>query len=318
MRGMFGGCAAFNQPVEFDTSQVTDMRGMFYECTSFNQPVSFDTSRVTNMRGMFGGCTSMAQRSVVFTNHNPHQDININMADMFDDTPPHPQVPMQGGVAFEVHNAFNRINMRKLLDLIQVAEHVGTGNYAQPAFGEHVDQKLRGFIVNNILEDKRANVLNSYNRLSSQIKHFAFTTASISRTNGVVHAIPLGTIIDSVIAFVETQPSELITTYMETLVSDCVAAYATGPVSCAKGIIERLITSLGNLAGITDVNNPAIKQLYINLAREVGGVDEVNPDATVLPTQVSHFAATGVNEIKTSLLEVDEANMTERRRLCRA
>ena len=311
MSFMFYGCTSFNQPVVFDTSQVTNMRFTFLRCAAFNQLVTFDTSQVTDMRGMFCECSSLAHRPV-FTNHNPQAIEN----GVFYDTPL-PPVPTPGA-AFEVHNVFNRINMRRLLELIRVAEHIDTGNYAQPAFGEHVDQKLRGFIVNNVSEDKRANVLNSYNRLSLQIKHFTFTNTSTSRANGVVHTISFGTIINSVIAFVETRPSELIATYMETFVNDCVTAYAMGPtISCAHGIIERLVSSLGNLAGITDVNNPAIKQLYINLAREVGGVDEANPGASVLPAQVSHLAANCINEIKTSLLAVDEANMAERRRLLR-
>ena len=78
------GAAAFNQPLSFDTSQVTTMEEMFRVCCTrarplnatssphapsrrilcrpfdswqraeeFNQPLNFDTSRVTSMRGMF-------------------------------------------------------------------------------------------------------------------------------------------------------------------------------------------------------------------------------------------------------------------------
>merc|ERR1711935_930132 len=53
--GMFYdyGASAFNQPLSFDTSSVTDMSGMFVEASAFNQPLSFDTSSVTDMSGMF-------------------------------------------------------------------------------------------------------------------------------------------------------------------------------------------------------------------------------------------------------------------------
>ena len=76
---------AFNKPLSFDTSKVTDMVGMFHvrsaralpphnlqsrrrhpapsgphivpllarQLSKFNQPLSFDTSRVTNMHAMF-------------------------------------------------------------------------------------------------------------------------------------------------------------------------------------------------------------------------------------------------------------------------
>ena len=44
---------AFNQPLSFDTSSVTNMGHMFYTAGAFNQPLSFDTSSVTDMRYMF-------------------------------------------------------------------------------------------------------------------------------------------------------------------------------------------------------------------------------------------------------------------------
>ena len=46
------GASAFNQPLSFDTSSVTNMQSMF-QSSAFNQPLSFDTSRVTNMYYMF-------------------------------------------------------------------------------------------------------------------------------------------------------------------------------------------------------------------------------------------------------------------------
>ena len=45
--------SAFNQPLDFDTSNVNDMSGMFGGATAFNQPLSFDTSNVTDMHDMF-------------------------------------------------------------------------------------------------------------------------------------------------------------------------------------------------------------------------------------------------------------------------
>ena len=50
---MFQGASAFNQPLSFDTSRVTDMSDMFHGATSYDQPLSFDTSHVMNMAEMF-------------------------------------------------------------------------------------------------------------------------------------------------------------------------------------------------------------------------------------------------------------------------
>ena len=58
---MFSGARAFNQPLAFNTSQVTDMRFMFYDATEFNQPLTFDTSQVTDMRGMFQSASAFNQ-----------------------------------------------------------------------------------------------------------------------------------------------------------------------------------------------------------------------------------------------------------------
>ena len=45
--------SAFNQPLSFDTSSVTNMGVMFYYASAFNRPLSFDTSNVTTMGSMF-------------------------------------------------------------------------------------------------------------------------------------------------------------------------------------------------------------------------------------------------------------------------
>ena len=44
---------SFNQPLNFDTSSVTDMYQMLQYAISFNHPLSFDTSSVTDMYHMF-------------------------------------------------------------------------------------------------------------------------------------------------------------------------------------------------------------------------------------------------------------------------
>ena len=60
---MFCSCHNFNQPITFDTSNVTDMTCMFYKCHAFNQPIEFDTSKVINMSYMFDGCNSLEEKN---------------------------------------------------------------------------------------------------------------------------------------------------------------------------------------------------------------------------------------------------------------
>ena len=59
MYAMFAHAESFNQPLTFDTSQVTNMRYMFRGATAFNQPLTFDTEQVTDMEDMFEGATAM-------------------------------------------------------------------------------------------------------------------------------------------------------------------------------------------------------------------------------------------------------------------
>ena len=50
---MFDGAIEFNQPLEFNTGNVTNMVGMFYDTISFNKSLEFNTNNVTSMDHMF-------------------------------------------------------------------------------------------------------------------------------------------------------------------------------------------------------------------------------------------------------------------------
>ena len=58
---MFNGATLFNQPLAFNTSQVTDMRSMFEDATAFNQTLNWFTSEVTDMSAMFMNATAFNQ-----------------------------------------------------------------------------------------------------------------------------------------------------------------------------------------------------------------------------------------------------------------
>merc|ERR1719410_343753 len=57
---MFAITSAFNQPLSFDTSSVTDMEMMFRRAYAFNQSLSFDTSSVTTFRYTFAEANSLS------------------------------------------------------------------------------------------------------------------------------------------------------------------------------------------------------------------------------------------------------------------
>lgn len=62
MGGMFLGCPSFNSSLtwdgkEWNVSKVTKMSYMFYGCKKFNQDIgNWDVSNVTDMKNMFGNC----------------------------------------------------------------------------------------------------------------------------------------------------------------------------------------------------------------------------------------------------------------------
>ena len=61
MKHMFYNTIEFNQPLNFDTSNVTNIKGMFSYAIKFNQPVNFDISKVTTMSYMFANTLEFNQ-----------------------------------------------------------------------------------------------------------------------------------------------------------------------------------------------------------------------------------------------------------------
>jgi len=62
MSSMFRNCFNFNQPLNFNTSAVTNMTQVFDQAIVFNQDLSsWDTSLVTNMFAMFNSAAAFNQ-----------------------------------------------------------------------------------------------------------------------------------------------------------------------------------------------------------------------------------------------------------------
>ena len=74
---MFNGCVYFNQTINWDTSNFTNMSYMFQNCYVFNQLVAFNTARVTNFFRMFAGARVFNQ------NLNWNTSAATNMSYMF-------------------------------------------------------------------------------------------------------------------------------------------------------------------------------------------------------------------------------------------
>ena len=56
MSFMFTSAMSFNQPLNFDTKNVTDMSFMFRHAKNFNQPLNFNIENVSNLDDIFEEC----------------------------------------------------------------------------------------------------------------------------------------------------------------------------------------------------------------------------------------------------------------------
>ena len=61
MSSMFEGATSFNQPLVWNTENVTNMSEMFEKAINFDQPLNWDTGNVTNMSRMFKNARSFNQ-----------------------------------------------------------------------------------------------------------------------------------------------------------------------------------------------------------------------------------------------------------------
>ena len=79
---MFKSASAFNQPLSFDTSSVTNMYRMFKSASAFNQPLSFYTSSVRDMSDMFGSASAFNQPLSFDRTYRPFRSrgapVNVN------------------------------------------------------------------------------------------------------------------------------------------------------------------------------------------------------------------------------------------------
>lgn len=83
MHGTFWAAQKFNQPLNWDTSKVITMKEMFNSAVVFNQPINFDTSNVQIMTGMFSKAYQFNQPLNFNTSKVTNLDRMFNYAQKF-------------------------------------------------------------------------------------------------------------------------------------------------------------------------------------------------------------------------------------------
>ena len=144
----------------------------------------------------------------------------------------------QRGVAFEIHNFFN------LLDIDKITKFITQFNESNPEFNNNV----LPFSLVPLLSPLINFVNNTYpeNEKQEKINGLRSINASIASYGGYGEQSPL---LQKVITFVSKQSDEFITLYIDMLKHDCLNAYAgSNKASCIKGMVERIVTVLKDVA----------------------------------------------------------------------
>jgi hypothetical protein len=156
------------------------------------------------------------------------------------------------GIAFEVHKFFKKIDKDKLINFIKPVINSEEINqillYDNSKFIEYINNSLKGLIQKVNSNEKKRNIETDINRIFE---------AHLNRLD----YSEFKEIIAYCIEYVKKQSKEFQETYITTFAYDCTRAY-NGPsgMSCAKGILERFVTSLIPAAiSIQTVNNNAFK-----------------------------------------------------------
>jgi ankyrin repeat protein len=146
--------------------------------------------------------------------------------------------PVVRGVAFEIHNFFN------LLDINKITKFITQFNDSKPEFNNNVLQ----FSLDPLLSPLINFVNNTYpeNVKQEKINGLTSINASIASYGNYDQMLPL---LQKVITFVSKQSDEFIALYIDMLKYDCLNAYAgSNRSSCIKGMVERIITVLKDVA----------------------------------------------------------------------
>lgn len=281
--GMFIRCYSFNQPLnDWDVRSADRMGWMFQSCSAFNQPLNnWNVSGVHSFLYMFEGAISFNQdlsmwyiadqadiedmfvRTSMVPEHYP-QLVNTETDEIIihqlrpqrppppppapEPEPPARARPAPTGVAFEVHNRFNNIDIAQLLDAVKSG--VGMDVYNGSNLNEEWVTELRALARQT---DRASELLPKLDALVPKIRDINFRGFSIGGENGV-------NVFYTILNFVKRQEKAFKDNYVTFFIEDCFGAYSSGDTtSCVKGVQERMVFALGQ-AGY-NLDNPVYQQL---------------------------------------------------------
>ena len=178
------------------------------------------------------------------------------------------------GPAFEIHNAFNKIDMGKYMSLIET-ENKKDEQFKQIDFNKdniipYINGKFIPYIEKSkkIEEDKKSDLKGMLKKnLDKLISGPEITTDTATK-------------LGQTIMFVFNQDDAIINYYVSHVISDTYYAYGDNDEgecqSCIDGILERFITVLGNAIGIFCLNKKnECNEVQIKVANVVNDIIDV-------------------------------------------
>lgn len=255
MEEMFYDCYSFNQPLNnWNTRNVITMDSMFYDASHFNQPLdNWDVSNCDDFTYMFNNSeeteyafiqdisnwriNETARESTEEMFHNDFPDIFKPLAFRprqplrFRNQATAPVAPGRG-IAFQVHNKFDKLNIPALVNLIKSGPDLDV--YTGANLNQEWLAELRGLAENSGIPELSTKL----SRISGKIAGIDFAKP--------IHNLNGDSLFYTVLNFVKRQPKAYQDNYVNFLVEDSCNAYSAGDTtSCLQGIKERMILALG-------------------------------------------------------------------------
>jgi Leucine-rich repeat (LRR) protein len=155
-----------------------------------------------------------------------------------------------GGIAFQVHNFYHKINMDRLLEFIKENIDINTDEEVRKIrtmkdIVRYIDNTFTGIINNMNTTPNKSTTLKEFKRV--------FGTHLIPKRYNVKDV----KLIVSCLEYVKKQPKVFQEAYVSSYTHDCAHAYngQGNQMSCSKGTIERLVTSLTPAAIAVESSN---------------------------------------------------------------
>ena len=250
MSFMFANCTAFNKPLdEWIVQSVVNMNHMFLNCTALNQDFSnwgddfgstfTETGIIVNIDNIFQGCDAMARRPaserLAGNQWMPEDEVDPN----------------------QIHRAMALVDNNKLFSFF--------GKYlSQEIMVTDIDTIDFAIYIYDHICNMIMNIRNFTRDTSNQFKNM-LDILMVERLNELEYSTFSPVLLRSVfyaLEYAKIQPVKFQQAYITSFLGECFTAYdndggVTNPdnISCAQGIIERLISSLAEACSMVQDAN---------------------------------------------------------------